>query len=220
MKTIHYISAAYLIISLALVLTRKHRQKFLAMVPPICQVVSILLLDAFEFPGILVAVLFLLNLALLVWVDMQEKQQMGLLSSEEEEDWESPAPQSSWQPEETSDFNVDAGLLSGSSKASKRKSDDFDLSHPVSGAPDLPEPDSDSLLRPDVENRPINEVAPVQQEIFAASEGEVEQIIEQMLESGDVANAKRYLRMLAFFAKDEPSRKLAEEKLAELNAAG
>lgn len=220
MKTIHYISAVYLIISLALVLTRKHRQKFLAMVPPICQVVSVLLLDAFGFPGALVAVLFLLNLALLVWVDMQEKQQMGLLSLKEEEDWESPAPQSSWQPEEISDFNVDAGLPSGSSKASKRKSDDFDLSHTVSGAPDLPEADRDSLLRPDVENRPINEVAPIQQEIFAASEGEVGQIIEQMLESGDVANAKRYLRMLAFFAKDEPSRKLAEEKLAELNAAG
>lgn len=212
LKTIHYISLAYLVISLVLVMTRKYKNRLLAMLPPICQVASILLLDKLKFQLPFVAVLFLLNLAILIWVDMMEKKQMDLLPSEEETektdftDFPDPA-------KTASSFVVDTDLLNPSFQG-VQEADPLPLENASSKLPDAP----DMLLNmPEAENQPINVVEPVEQEIFSASRNEIEDTIKQMMEAGETENAKRYLRMLAFFAKDESSRKMAEKKLAEIN---
>lgn len=212
LKTIHYISLAYLVISLVLVMIRKYKNRLLAMLPPICQVASILLLDNLKFQLPFVAVLFLLNLAILIWVDMMEKKQMDLLPAEEETektdftDFPDPA-------KTASSFVVDTDLLNPSFQGAQ-EADPLPLENASPELSDVP----DMLLNmPEAENQPINVVEPVEQEIFSASRNEIEETIKQMMEAGETENAKRYLRMLAFFAKDESSRKMAEKKLAEIN---
>ena len=213
MKMIHYISAAYLLLSLVLVMARKHRQKFLALIPPICQIASILLLDSMEFPLPLTAVLVILNLALLFFIDMTEKKQMGLVSTEpEEQEYEGQTPSYGSSPTE---YHFDNDFL----PASMTRLGSEEQKNPVAAPPDLPEKPEESLTLPEVENVPINEVAPLQQEIFSASQNEMQEMIDQMIASGEMENAKRYLRMLAFFANDDASRKMAESKLAELTAS-
>ena len=209
---IHYVSAAYLVISLVLVMTRKYKNRFLTMLPPVCHVASILLLDKLKFQLPLVAVLFLLNLAILVWVDMMEKKQMDLFPAEEEtektEFTDFPAPAKT-----ANSFVVDTDLLNPSFQSAK-EAEPIPQEEKSSGLPNL----SDKLLNmPEPENQPINVVEPLEQEIFSASRNEIEETIKQMMETGETENAKRYLRMLAFFAKDESSRKMAEKKLAEIN---
>jgi len=196
MQLIHIISAAYLLLALGLTLTRKYKQRFIAMLPPICQVASVMALKTLGLKLPLALLLFILNLALLIWVDITERKLMGAASSEfstEEEDV------ASLPRENGSNFVVNTDLLSGS---------------PVNK---LAEDDGPELIAPEKENKPINEVAPVQQEIFDASKNEIEEMIDSMVSAGDIENAKRYLRMLAFFAKDDASRKIAEKKLAEIN---
>ena len=81
---IYIISAGYLVFSLILMLTRKHKLKGLTMVPPLCQVASILALDANLFPESLTAnlpvpllpLLFLVNLLILFLVSVIDKKQM------------------------------------------------------------------------------------------------------------------------------------------------
>lgn len=215
MSMIHYISAGYLIISLALAMTRKHSKRFLLMIPPVCQVASVYLLKGWKFPIHLTALLLLLNLALLVWVDMMEKKEMDLLPAEPAFQRSEPQEPASRPWEKPSSFAVDTDLLS---KPLSTAAEVAELPETEEVAPKLPVTEETVLIQPEKENKPINEVAPVQQEIFDASKGEVKEMIENLMESGDIANAKRYLRMLAFFAKDESSRKIAEKKLAELNA--
>lgn len=193
---IHYLSAGYLLLALGLTLTRKYKQRFIAMLPPICQVASVLVLKALGFQPILLVLFFLLNLALVIWVDITERKLMGTEAPEFAEREEKEIVS---LPKQNSGFVVDTDLLG---------------SAPLEKATDSTGPE---LFEPERENKPINEVAPVQQEIFDASKSEIEEMIESMVSAGDIENAKRYLRMLAFFAKDDSSRKIAEKKLAEIN---
>lgn len=212
LKTIHYISLAYLVISLVLVMTRKNKNRFLAMIPPVCQVASILLLDNLKFQLPFVAALFLLNLVILIWMDMMEKKQMEFLPAEEETEKMNFTDFPS-SVDTASSFVVDTELLNPSLEA-------------VQETEPLPREDKSAKLvdatdevsnMQEEEGRPADAVKPVQQEIFTASRNELEETIKQMMEAGETENAKRYLRMLAFFAKDESSRKMAEKKLAEIN---
>lgn len=205
--THHYISIGYLIISLVLVMMRKYRLRFIALIPALCQIASVLLLKGMGFPTIFTALLFIVNLAILAAVHLFENKQMAD---------EFPAG----EPYAENNYASDVVSAETGYEEDSDLTDEQDFNVPPGRLPDIPEVAESDLKFPEVENRPINEVAPVQHEIFDASNTEVKEMIDSMLDSGDMANAKRYLRMLAFFAKDESTRELAEKRLAEVSKMG
>ena len=224
---VHYISAAYLVISILLMLTRKHRLKLLTLIPPVAQVASVILLSSMTpaFPLPITALLILLNVAVLIWLDMIEKKEMGV-SEPENVRGEGREKQKVSVTEKKTAFSVDSSLLNSArglaGKEDEKKSEKaakVEMAEEAKSMPVLPDPQGlpgNPLTVPEVENKPINELGP-SQEIFDASQKEVEQMIDGLLDVGDLENAKKYLRMLAFFAKDDSTRKLAERKLAKLN---
>lgn len=227
---VHYISAAYLVISILLMLTRKHRLKLLTLIPPVAQVASVILLSSMTpaFPLPITALLILLNVAVLIWLDMIEKKEMGV-SEPEDVRGEGREKQKASVTEKKTAFSVDSSLLNSArglaGKEDEKKSEKAakvemaEEAKEAKSMPVLPDPQGlpgNPLTVPEVENKPINELGP-SQEIFDASQKEVEQMIDGLLDAGDLENAKKYLRMLAFFAKDDSTRRLAERKLAKLN---
>lgn len=215
--TTTYIAAAYAVISLVLMMTRKYKQRFILLIPVACQIGSVLLLEKIGFNLSMTAAAVIINLLILLAVDVFEKKQMR-----QELSGYSAGADVTKEVQQQSSFKVDDSFASNNLNANGDVYGTADWKAGVTGElPDIQEfrQTAEPEIRiPDVENKPINEVAPVQQEIFDASNNEIKEMIANMLENGEVADAKRYLRMLAFFAKDESSRKMAEEKLAEINA--
>lgn len=217
MTTIHYIAAAYAVVSLVLMMTRKYRLKLILLIPVICQIGTVFLLNFTGFNISMTVAAVIINLLILLAADVFEKKQMrkadSALAGEGDFNREVASQhQSSFRPEES--------VYSGRDRSNPYGTADWTggVTGELPDIGNLDESIETELKSPQLENKPINEVAPVQQEIFDASNNEIKEMIAKMLENGDIADAKRYLRMLAFFAKDESSRKMAEEKLAEINA--
>lgn len=215
--TTTYIAAAYAVISLVLMMTRKYKRRFILLVPAACQIGSVLLLNKIGFNVSMTAAAVIINLIILLAVDVFEKKQM----KQELSGYSAGADVTKEvQQQNAYEAGDDFGSFRQSSNADDYSSGDWKggVTGELPVMREFPAPDEPEIKRPEVENKPINEVAPVQQEIFDASNNEIKEMIANMLENGDITDAKRYLRMLAFFAKDENSRKMAEEKLAEINA--